>query len=89
MDKPIIIIKSTIYMSQKKLGSYQRAFENQLAREGLIVLPNNFEYLVISDDFEYPIIEVKNIDWNEPKKVKKQGGFLKKVFKRLKVIKNT
>lgn len=33
--------------------------------------------------------EIKNIDWNKQKKVKKEGRFFQKVFKRLKVIQNT
>lgn len=84
MKEPIIIIKSTRYRSPALMDSWQKKFRNQLVREGLIVLPNDFEFTIINADDSGCQIEVRDIDWNEPKEVKKEGGFFQKLFKRKK-----
>lgn len=76
MNKPIIIIKSTSYRSVKMLDLYHKLFAEQLAQDGLILLPNNFEYTVINPDDLECQIEVMN----KPKKVKKEGRFFQKLF---------
>ena len=86
MNKPIIIIKSTRYRSPALMDNWRKTFNNQLARDGLIVLPNDFEFTIInSDDLECQI-EVRDIDYDEPKEVKKRGGFFQKLFSRKKEV---
>ena len=87
MNKPIIIIKSTSYRSVKMLDLYHKLFAEQLAQDGFILLPNDFEYTVINSDDLECMIEVKEIDWNKPKKVSKVGRFFQKVFSIKKTLK--
>lgn len=80
MNKPIIILKSTSYRSAKMLDLYYKLFAQQLAQDGFILLPNDFEYKVIDSDDLKCIIEVREIDWNKPQKVSKVSRFFQKVF---------
>lgn len=68
MDKPIIIIKATKYKSLNTLDIQRKIYLHQLANDGLILLPYDYEYTVINaDDLEAKII-VKDISSDQPKK---------------------
>lgn len=68
MNKPIIIIKATKYKPLKNLDAQRKICLRQLANDGLIVLPYDYEYTVINaNDLEAKII-VKDISSDKPKK---------------------
>ena len=76
LKRPIIVIKSTRYRTPTMLNAYHQHFSEQLAENGLILLPNDFEYTLINPyDFEGEITT-----FNVDKKQSKAIRFLQKVF---------
>lgn len=68
MNKPSIIIKTTTYKPLEILDTQRKIYLHQLANDGLIVLPYEYEYTVINaNDLEAKII-VKDIYSDQPKK---------------------
>lgn len=80
LKRPIIVIKSKSYREPTMLNTYRRIFSEQLKENGLILLPNDFEYTLINPYDSEGVITTFNVD----KKPSKAIRFLQKVFSRKK-----
>lgn len=72
MSKPIIMIRAKTYKNLRLLDAYRKEFLKQ-AESGLILLPNDFEYVVVNPN----TLKCKVITEEMPRK-KRWFDFLRK-----------
>lgn len=66
-EKNILVIRAKRHISRQKLNEFQRLWDNQILKEGVIVIPDDFKFVSLNPETlkpcEFHWEQVKTESW--------------------------